>query len=256
MEPILLVCKSIHRDTFANEVFTGEDDILAVVERGSFVFDNGSGPQQVGPFEAVNFKKNITYNRRVLEPVDLYLFRYRANSDLLGSGKVLFRDRERLQSTLNLLHLCDKAVQLDAFSAQRALFADMVNQYRIENSTLLQKADHTDPIIASAIAYINSNLHQKINLAELAHQHYLSYVQFSRRFKLITGTTPQDYISGLRLKKAQLFLSESDLSIKQIARDCGFSSAYYFCNFFRAHCDLPPTQYRAMIQSADSTADI
>ena len=58
MEPILLVCKSLHLEAFANEVFTGEDDILAIVEQGSFVFDNGSGPQQVGPLEGVNFKNS------------------------------------------------------------------------------------------------------------------------------------------------------------------------------------------------------
>lgn len=251
MEPVLLVCKALHRDTFDNEVFTGQDDILAVVEKGSFVFDNGSGEQQVGPGEAVNFKKNITYHRHILQPADLYLFRYRAEVDLFGSGKVLFRDHERIRSTLALLHLSDRSVQLDTFSCKRTLFADIVNQYRLENAALLGESAYADPIVAAAIAHIQNQLHEKINLAELAEQHYLSYVQFSRRFKLATGTTPQNYIAGLRLKKAQLLLSDTDLSIKQIARDCGFGSEYYFSNFFRSHCLLSPSRYRAMIQAAE-----
>ncbi len=249
MEPILLVCKPLHREAFTLEVFTGQDDILAVVERGRIVFDNGSGQQQVGPYEAVNFKKNITYHRRVLQPADLYLFRYKTDSDLFGSGKVLFRNRERIRSTLKLLHLCDSAVQLDNFASKRSLFGDIVNQYRLENTTFSEETAKADPIISAAIAYINSHLHQKINLAELAEQHYLSYIQFSRRFKNSTGATPQNYIAGLRLRKAQLLLSETTLSIKQIAKDCGFGSEYYFCSFFRTHCGLPPTHYRAMIKT-------
>lgn len=252
MEPILLVCKALHRDTFANEVFTGQDDILAVVERGSFVFDNGSGQQQVGPGEAVNFKKNITYHRRILQPADLCLFRYRTESDVFGSGKVLFRDRQRIYSTLKLLHLSENSVQLDTFACKRALFADIVNQYRLENAVIPEESAYEDPIISAAISYINSHLHEKINLAELGNQYYLSYVQFSRRFKLATGTTPQNYVAGLRLKKAQKLLSESELSVNRIARDCGFGSEYYFCNFFRTHCGLPPTHYRSMIKTADA----
>jgi len=252
MEPILLVCKALHRDVFDNEIFTGQDDILAVVERGSFFFDCGNGPQQVGPYEAVNFRKGITYHRHILEAADLYLFRYRDDGELFGSGKVLFRDRQRIRSTLELLHLCDSTVQPDSFTFKRALFGDIVTQYRLENAALLAENTQADPVVSAAIAYINNNLHEKINLAELAAQHYLSYVQFSRRFKRTTGSTLQNYVAGLRLKKAQLLLLETELSVKQIARDCGFGSEYYFCSFFRSHCQLPPTHYRAMIKSTDT----
>lgn len=59
MDYRLLVCKHITIDKFQNEVFRGKDDILALVEQGSFVFDCGNGLQQVGPLEAVNFKKGV-----------------------------------------------------------------------------------------------------------------------------------------------------------------------------------------------------
>jgi len=251
MEPILLVCKSLHRDAFVNEVFTGQDDIFMLVEQGSFVFDNGSGPQEVSSLEAVNFKGNVTYRRHITEPADLYLFRYRADSDVFGSGKVQFQDRERVRSTLRLLHLCDSTVQPDDFACKRALFADLVTQYSLENAAL--RLQETDELICSAIAYINSHFHEKLNLTQLASQHYLSYIQFFRRFKRATGATPQDYVAGLRLKKAQLLLSETELSVKQIASTCGFGSEYYFSNFFRSHCAITPSQYRAMIKTTDHT---
>lgn len=255
MEPILLVCKPLHRDAFVNEVFTGEDDILMLVEHGRFMFDNGSGPQEVSSLEAVNFKRGITYRRHITEPADLYLFRYRTDGDVFGSGKVLFQDRERVRSTLRLLHLCDSTIQADDFACKRNLFADLVTQFRLENATQLSQVSRMDSAICAAIGYINDNLHRKLSLTDLAAQQYLSYVQFSRRFKQATGTTPQDYVAGMRMKKAQLLLSETDLPIKGIARECGFGSEYYFSNFFRARCDLPPSQYRTMIQTADTQND-
>ena len=255
MEPILLVCKPLQRDTFVNEVFTGQDDILMLVEQGGVVFDNGSGPQEVSALEAINFKRGVTYHRHITQPAELYLFRYRAERDVFGSGKVQFRNRERVRSTLQLLHLCDSTVQADDFSYKRSLFADLVTQYCLENAAERTQASDADELICTAIAYINSHLHEKLNLAELAAAHYLSYIQFFRRFKRATGAAPQDYVAGLRLKKAQLLLTETELSVKQIARNCGFGNEYYFSNFFHNRCSVTPSQYRTMIKTADTKSN-
>lgn len=96
---------------------------------------------------------------------------------------------------------------------------------------------------------IKSNLHNKLNLAELAAKYYLSYVQFSRRFKIVTGATPQEYVNGLRLDKAKTLLTDTELPIKQVAQACGFGTEYYFSNFFRKYCRMSPTQYRIMIRN-------
>lgn len=252
MDPTLLVCKALHRDAFVNEVFTGQDDILMLVEHGSFVFDNGSGPQEVFPLQAVNFKQDITYHRHITQPADLYLFRYRSDSDVFGRGKVLFQDRERVRSTLRFLRLCDSTIHADDFAYKRTLFADLVNQYRLENAAHLAEDPGEDELIRTCITYINSHLHEKINLSDLARRHYLSYIHFYRRFKAATGTTPQDYVAGLRLKKAQSLLSETELPVKQIARFCGFGNEYYFSNFFCKHCRLSPTRYRSLIKTTDA----
>ena len=252
MGPTLLVCKPVFREKFVLEDYVGQDDILALVASGSFVYDNGSGPQQVGPLEAVNFKAGVTYHRHITQPAEIYMFRYRSDSDIFGSGTVRFRDQARIRSTLELLGISDTLVYPGDFAAKRALFDDLVNLYRLENAAQLADETQGDPLIRSAVAHINSRLHQKLSLAQLADEHYMSYIQFSRRFKRATGSTPQDYVAGLRLKKAQLLLSDTDLPVRQIARDCGFANEYYFSNFFRQHCDLSPTQYRAMVKTADA----
>lgn len=248
MKHTLLVCKPVSREQFEKEVFVGDDDILALVESGSFTFDNGSGVQTVGPWEAVNFKQGVRYERHITAPARMYLFRYRAANDIFGSGKVTFRDTGRVRSTLQLLALSDSIIGPDDFSCKQTLFADLVNQYRLENA-----ADQSDDVVCAAIAYMNACLQFKINLGQLAAGYYLSYVQFSRRFKATTGSTPQDYLTALRLKRSQTLLAESDLPVNQIAKNCGFSNEYYFSNFFKKHCRLSPTQYRTILRDTDAT---
>lgn len=251
LEFTLLVCRPVRRNEFEKQEFTGEDDILALVETGSFCFDNGNGMQTVGPLEAVNFKQGISYRRRILEPATMYFFRYRADTDIFGSGKVSFRDTGRIASTLSLLHLSDDTVRPDEFACKQTLFADLVNQYQLENAALENAV--TDPVVRSAMSHIDNSLHFKLDLSKLAKEQYLSYVQFSRRFKNATGSTPQEYITALRLKRAQKLLTESDLTVKQVAQTCGFANEYYFSNFFHKHCQMPPGQYRNMIRSTDDT---
>ena len=251
MDHTLFVCKSVFRTAFEKEDYIGEDDVLAIVETGSFVFDNGSGLQTVGPMEGVNFQRGIQYHRQITQEAQIYLFRFRAREDIFGAGKVVFQDKDRLASTLRLLHMSDTLVQQDDFSFKQALFADIVNQVRLEKVSQQQTLLRTDEVVRSAVTHMRDNLHTKLNLRELSGQYFLSYVQFSRRFKNATGTTPQEYLAGLRLKKAQQLLGETDMPIQKIADVCGFSNAYYFCNFFRKCCQLSPTQYRNRIKSVE-----
>lgn len=253
MDITLLVSKTVQRSVFQKEDYLGEEDIFALVISGSFVFDNGSGLQQVGPLEGVNFRRGIRYRRHVTEDACLYLFRFRCDEDVLGSGKVEFQDKKRIESTLRLLQMADSLVGQDDFSCKQLLFSDIVNQYRLEQAGQYLNASQRDDVIVSAISYIHDNLHLKLNFKEIANDHFLSYIQFFRRFQKATGTTPQEYVTGLRLKKAKQLLTDSNLKIQKIADFCGFGNAYYFSNFFHKHCQMSPAQFRAMNRATEET---
>lgn len=251
MNVTLLVSKLVCRRVFQKEYYIGEDDIFALVLSGSFHFDDGSGVQTVGPLEGVNFQRGVRYHRQITQEAQIYLFRYRSQEDIFGRGKIVFQDPDRIRSTLHLLQLCDTLAQQDDLICKQSLFTDIVTQFRLEKASQYQSLLNTDAVILSAISYIRDNLHLKLNLEQLAQQHFLSYIQFSRRFKKATGSPPQEYVAGLRLKKAKQLLMETDLSIQKISDSCGFSNAYYFCNFFRKHCQLSPSQYRALLNTVE-----
>lgn len=249
----LLVCINVKREKFQIEDYIGEDNILALVESGSFSFDEGGGTQTAEPFDAVNFKKGKPYHRHIIDAASIYLFRYKADAEIFAESKITFKNKDRIKSTIELLKAADSSMCCGGFRYKQSLFSDIITQYRLENMSLPEALSDKDEVIHAAVEEINAGIHRKINLAQIANKHFLSYVQFLRRFKLAVGMSPQDYIVELRMKKAQQMLGESDLSVKEIAAECGFANEYYFSNFFKKYNNLSPSEFRKIISSTNNS---
>ncbi|MBQ9606141.1 MAG: helix-turn-helix transcriptional regulator [Lachnospiraceae bacterium] len=73
----------------------------------------------------------------------------------------------------------------------------------------------------------------------------------SHYFTEKTGYQLNNYIRDKRIKKAQLLLADSSLSIQEISDMTGFSSVSYFHTAFKNVCGVTPQQYR---QAASKSA--
>ncbi len=98
--------------------------------------------------------------------------------------------------------------------------------------------------ISKAITYIEKNYTKPIYNEDLANMASLSTRQFLRIFKECYQSSPVNYIIQLRLKHACNLLKTIDLSLKDIAYDCGFSDANYFSRLFSTHIGESPSEYR------------
>ncbi|MBQ8431489.1 MAG: helix-turn-helix transcriptional regulator [Clostridia bacterium] len=244
MNEQLILCRGAHRERFRLERFFGTDHILVIVKQGSFSMKCQDVELTVRANEGAVFRKDILYDRRVIEPVDLYLFRFQAPDGLIfASDHIVFRDRVRLASTLAMLEQLDTGICKDDFEIRNHLFRDLLTQYTLENEI----PQHHDQRIAEAIRRIQHHLHEKIDLADVGAKSGLSYVQFLRRFKAATGISPSDYVAALRMQKAKEMLSNTPRTIKEIADVCGFSNEYYFSNFFKKQTGLSPSAFRASL---------
>lgn len=246
----LLVCVKVEREKFHMEDYKGEDDILALVESGSFSFDDGGGVQTVYPLDAVVFKKGKRYKRKIIDKAAMYLFRYKSDCEIFPQSYVRYKNRERIKSTLELLNTAKSTLGTNEFIYKKSLFSDLVIQYILENSDMESTLCGGDAVMRSVLEKIDTNLHKKINLASLADECFLSYVQFSRRFKRSVGMSAQDYISSQRMKKAEQMLAGSDLTVKTVSAECGFANEYYFSNFFKNYYGLSPSEYRKIFKNS------
>jgi transcriptional regulator GlxA family with amidase domain len=92
--------------------------------------------------------------------------------------------------------------------------------------------------------WIQENLHRDLTLEQLAARAGLSLRSLHRRFKEQTATTPADWVTTARIRKAQHLLEASDLSIERVASDCGFGAGSTLRDRFRSAIGTSPNAYR------------
>jgi AraC family transcriptional regulator len=99
-------------------------------------------------------------------------------------------------------------------------------------------------IINDALQCIESNLHRKLSLDELAARYYISPTYFHRIFRAITNQTVKSYILGRKLSAAALDLKKTDRNVADIAFQYGFSSHEQFTRDFIKKFNVTPSRYR------------
>lgn len=98
--------------------------------------------------------------------------------------------------------------------------------------------------IGSAIEYIEQNYTRNITVRELADFCYMEYSYFSRIFKQITNMSCCDYINIRRIKKSQILLCTTNMTVTQIGATVGFDSTSYFIKKFREINGISPKQFK------------
>lgn len=94
------------------------------------------------------------------------------------------------------------------------------------------------------IEYIAEHYNEKIYIETLADMIAVSPDYFTKMFKDSIGTTPIDYINGIRVNHALRLLTMTDTPINEIADQIGFSNPNYFHKIFKAYMLTSPLAYR------------
>ena len=243
----LLANAYVKRENFKEESICSEDDFFILAVEGEFSVERDDVRFTVRPGEGAFLQHGVLYQRKIIRPSTLHIFRFYADAPLFKNEHVTFRDHGRLDSTIRLLSQLNEVTFQEDFSYRIHLFSDIVTQYALENNLLAHQAKDSDPLIQNNLAYIRKRVSKLPSIERMAHKAGLSYVQYLRRFRAFTGMLPTDYIALIRLQKAKNLLAQTDLQIKEIAPICGFENEYYFCNFFKKHLSVSPSAYRKMV---------
>ena len=74
---------------------------------------------------------------------------------------------------------------------------------------------------------------------------HMTTQQLRRKLLAVLGEAPNSYIRSLQIKRAhELLGTQTDLSISQIARLCGFYDMSHFSKIFKQCTGVSPSQYR------------
>ena len=106
------------------------------------------------------------------------------------------------------------------------------------------------------LVWMERNLKSNLSLSIIARHAQMSVRTLSRRFAEQVGLTPAQWVAKARVRRAQLLLETTLLSIEHIAAEAGFQSASVLREHFKSSVGVSPLAWRRCFRSSNSVDPI
>ena len=118
----------------------------------------------------------------------------------------------------------------------------------LQSAGLLQTRQPREDVrvsyIKAALSYIQEHYKEKIYIRDLAAQAGLNEQYFCRLFRKVIRMSPVEYMNNYRMRKAIALLEQTELSVTDVAYECGFHDMGGFIREFKRMTETTPLQYR------------
>lgn len=135
-----------------------------------------------------------------------------------------------------------------AKARRRLLRAELEANQKAIPETVVKTGVHQK--VHEVALYLQTHIHESVSLEELAQRFFMSRSYLTRSFRNVTGFSVVEYMTYIRIQKAQQLLRESDRSITEIADLCGFGNITYFEKVFKTTTGHTPVQYRKTVDTS------
>ena len=142
--------------------------------------------------------------------------------------------------------------QLGAETLTNAMSAHLLHKYSAHRQQIKKYHDGlSQHRLKQALNCIHDHLGERnLTLSDVAQEIHISQYYFCRLFKKSLGVAPHQYIVQQRIEKAKLLLKRNgELSLADIAVQCGFSHQSHLNNCFRQATQITPNIYRQQYQN-------
>jgi len=138
--------------------------------------------------------------------------------------------------------LLDKMMAGERFRSEAHLIAPVGVSTRQSTDVL---AIH-DRNIARALHYIRNHACSGINVQDVIKAVPQSRRLMEKRFVKLIGRTPHQEILRVQLERVKQLLTQTELSIDEIAERCGFAHVEYLSVAFKRELGVPPSKFRVL----------
>jgi AraC-like DNA-binding protein len=104
-----------------------------------------------------------------------------------------------------------------------------------------------DPVyqkLRDSIEFMDAHYKGNPSLKAIADRSFLAANYFHRLFTDTFGVTPFAYMLKRRLDTARQLLSNTTLSVKQVAKEVGYDNEFYFSRMFKKQFSMTPSQVK------------
>ena len=152
------------------------------------------------------------------------------------------------------VHLKSESDAKAAFyvSKSASLIASLlIDLYRAHPEAFPRRSDSNSTVaVLHAQRYITDHYKQKITLAQIADQNFISRHALSLAFKNILGISFKDYLISFRITESKKLLITTDLSVEAVAEQVGYGNVNNFVQIFKSREGATPLQYRKRYSSS------
>ena len=131
-------------------------------------------------------------------------------------------------------------IQADLYS----ILIEIAKKSKKEIGTAAKHRNDTDFTFHHILEYIDTHSGEPLEIQELAHMCHMSYSHFAKLFRENYGRSCKEYITYIRLIKAQDFLLHTDYDINYIAMETGFFDCSHFIRTYKKWKGITPKQER------------
>ena len=128
-------------------------------------------------------------------------------------------------------------------------FLLLICHARCKHDTSENAAARSTTIISKLAIALAQDCAQEWPISRMCKLCGMSRASLFREFQKYYHTTPLQYLTRQRLRKACILLKENDKNMEMIAADCGFDNGNYFGTVFKKHFSATPLQYRKKHQN-------
>jgi LacI family transcriptional regulator len=112
-----------------------------------------------------------------------------------------------------------------------------------------------DRELAELVRFVRDNACSGLRVEEALRRSRLSPSTMQRRFKALLGRTPKQEILRVQVERAKQLLTETDLTVAEIAANCGFGELKRLSEAFRIAVGLAPLAYRRQLRIEGKIVD-
>ena len=132
------------------------------------------------------------------------------------------------------------------FILQGMLFRLVFTIYaeKLSVSNVITNGKPLTPPVMEAIVYIEKNFMMNPSVDEVAKVAGFSNSYFSRIFSMQMGKSYSEYLDSIKIKHAQILLTQTKKTIMEIAEETGYCHGNYLNSQFKKKVGMTPGQYR------------